>query len=639
MRFRCFFMTLVEPDKPTYSFDASTFDQMPPELQEQLKVFYDQQEVEKQKIRRQEEFEYQDLLARTLLSRGLVQTEVSEVLTELRDEDDAIDSMGLALRSQFDFGSDNVYWPDVEVFAGCCVGEMPSVHLFYQDLFDMPENWCGPGSPSILVNHRDRDNPFQLYDEYPQFLKAVGEETSFIYMGDFWRPKRKDGTEFLIAKRNAMINIGGFCVDIDRVDDSKGGHFPADYVMNSLIDVLEVNPEITPNYLMLSGTGIQLWYLFGKKIPLLSAKKSPRRDKFQKVLRLLYEWFDGELPKNRFKVDIPCATISHAFRAPGSQSKLRYPTRLFVLGDYGGWVPKMIDPVDLSDFLGGPLKPYDCEEWNQKEYVRLKEDGAFDRRNDPATSKQYSYLEKLCSMGCIEQVPDECTIKEADLLIKRGEIVFTKRSQLKNSNGFIKTNSGHSIARRPRDPKLYEYTLKRLYHDTPTGSRYNALFGLAGLGWNCGIPKSRVQRDMENLLDTDWAREVSKDGLPLQESDVRAAMRGYNRLGALRPREMLEHRLQWSYGPPAKRNGRTRDQHLQSDPLSPCVAIREATFRVRAEAKAGNIAAYLAENPSASKNSVCKALGMSKTTVSKYWLEACEKAGVADTRSGNHRPF
>ena len=158
-------MTIVEPDKPTYSFDASTFDQMPPELQEQLKVFYDQQEVEKQKIRRQEEFEYQDLLARTLLSRGLVQTEVSEVLTELRDEDDAIDSMGLALRSQFDFGPDNVYWPDVEVFAGCCVGEMPSVHLFYQDLFDMPENWCGPGSPSILVNHRDRDNPFQLYDE------------------------------------------------------------------------------------------------------------------------------------------------------------------------------------------------------------------------------------------------------------------------------------------------------------------------------------------------------------------------------------------------------------------------------------------------------------------------------------------
>lgn len=634
-------MALQEPDKPTYSFDASTFDQMPLELQEQLRVFYDQQEIEKQKAHRQEELDYQDLLARTLLSHGLIQTEISEVWTELRHEEDytSIDCMGLALRDQFQSDDGDVDWGDIEALADCCVGSMPSVHLFYQDLFGIPESLSGTGSPSILVNHRDREQPFQLYDDYHEFLKAVRDETSFIYMGDFWRPKRKDGTEFLIAKRNAMTSIGGFCVDIDRVDDEKGQHFPADFVMNSLLDVLESNPEVTPNYLMLSGTGIQLWYLFGKKIPLLSAKKSPRRDKFQKALRLLYEWFDRELPKNRFKVDVPCATISHAFRAPGSQSKLRYPTRLFVFGDYGGWVPKMIDPVDLSDFLGGPLRPYDCEEWDQEEYLRLKEDGAFDRRNDPATFKQYSYLEKLHSMGCIDEVPDECTIKEADALIKCGEIVYTKRSQFKKGNGALKTSSGHSVARRPRDAKLYEYTLARLYRETPTGSRYNALFGLAGLGWNCGIPKSRVQSDMEGLLDTDWAREISKDGLPLQESDVRAAMRGYNQLGALRPREMLEHRLKWVYGPPAKRNGRTREQHLQSDPLSPCVAVRNAVFKVRAEAKVGQIAAYLAENPRASKNSTCRALGMSKTTVAKFWKEACSVAGVDDTRSGNHSPL
>lgn len=51
------------------------------------------------------------------------------------------------------------------------------------------------------------------------------------------------------------------------------------------------------------------------------------------------------------------------------------------------------------------------------------------------------------------------------------------------------------------------------------------------------------------------------------------------------------------------------------------------------------LAAYLSACPLASKRSACSALGMSLSTVTKYWADACAAAGVEDTRSGNHCPF
>lgn len=259
-------------------------------------------------------------------------------------------------------------------------------------------------------------------------------------------------------------------------------------------------------------------------------------------------------------------------------------------------------------------------------------------------------------MGCIEPVGDSITISEADEAIKRGEVVFTRRRQ-RSRDGLIRTTAGHTIRARKRDPKLYEYTLARLSHETPTGSRYNALFGLAGVAWNCGIPKSRLERDMRALLDTPWAAEQSKDGKPLQLSDVRAALSGYNELGALRPRQMLENRLKWSYGPPQKRNGRNRHDHLWADwfredenGVTPVVNTARENRRLAstksrssaADAKkrsaVNRLSDFLASNPRASKRSACSALHMSMSTASKYWVEACQIAGVPDERSGNHNP-
>lgn len=671
---------MVKPDKSVVSIDAATLDSLPPELREAFSQIYTEQEQQKAKEHQEEEREYQTEQANTLLSYhpSINQSERGRVdgVDRLRAENpvgwvEVVPSPSFEQVSAEQF-HDDIY-PDLIDLEGveddyerwaiternnqsiaehekALDEQVPTIHQFYHDLYDIsgviPYQWEEGKQPHILVNHRDREHPYQLYTDYWEFIEGVGKETSFIYMGEFWQPK--EGKGFLVAKRNAMTTINGFCVDIDRVDDDKGQHFGADWVMETLLETFDKNPEVVPNYLMLSGTGIQLWYVFGERIPLLSAKPrngykaSPRRDKYQDVLRLLYRWFNDNLPPNRFKVDVPCATISHAFRAPVSPSKLHYPTRLFV---NGGRRRKMISPLDLSDFLGGKLKPFDLEDLNQENYERIKEEreNRENGRDAPATEKQLAWLSKLQAMECVEVPEESLTIADADALIKQGEVVYTRRGQYRKSGGSITTTSGHHVARRPRDPKLYRFTLEKMKKETPTGSRYNALFGLAGLGWNCGIPKEQVERDMMEALDTKWAHKLSKDGKPLTRDDVKAAMHGYNKLGALRPREQLEFRLQWSYAPPATRNHQKRQVHLHADEwviegkrkVNLCKANRElALEEARANGRVGRpkgsgtkaqiIKTYAAEHPEANHSEIARALGMSRTTVIK-WLKHQKK--------------
>lgn len=677
----------VKPDRPTFRIDAATIDRMPPEIQEALGWFYSEQERLKAKARDAEELEYQTLQADTLLSfDGWEEVETHPDDIELSEEV-AIDD-GVSVIT--DPARRTVVEQEREV-------QSPTLHQFYRDLFgigtssdtlayiaDDDEGVCyyrrdcigeldgvsdglEPGWESrlrlpspVLVNHRDRKHPYQLYEDYFEFVDAVERETSFIHMGSFWVPPNG----YLTAKKNAMTTINGFCVDIDRVDDEDGRHFTADWVMTTLMEFLDGHRGVMPNYLMLSGTGIQLWYVFGRTIPLLSAKgrngrnPSPRRGKYDALLKSLYRYFKDNLPPNRFKVDVACAAINHAFRAPNSPAKHHYPTRLFVLG---GRRRSFIDPLSISEHLGGDLKPYDVADWNQEQYERMKAEAKARRENwygSPATAKQRAWLAKLAKMGCIEEgAPfDEMTKAEADAAIKSAEFVFTEHSHYRETGGRVVLSNGYSLPLKPRAPGLYKNVLDRIERETPTGSRYWALFALAGFGYNCNVPRRVVLEDMRRLKESDWGRKLSKDGKPVNDADIRSAIKGYNPLGAVRHREISEEYLSWRFNPPQARNGRSRREHLWgkwydedgNEVLNKAKASRDfiignAGGRPLAKKRRSDaierLAGYLGEHPESSKRAACTALGMSRTTVTKYWEEACAEAGVADVRTGNHSPL
>lgn len=636
-------MGRVKPDKPVVTLHASDWDRLPPEQREALSALVSESQRREALEADERERRYQSEQAEAVLSRpGWVEIEADWLDSATSERDAHPWELDYLARTYVYDEDGNEYdlsrLPD----------DRPTIHQFYRDLYGAEVSAMSPVGASILVNHRDRKHPYQVYDSYPEFISGVTRETSFIYLGRFWEPTDKKGVTYPISKKNAMTHINGVCVDIDRVEDDEGHHYGAKWVMDTLFDYLDWHRELMPNYLMLSGTGVQLWYVFGESIPLLS-KKAPRRAKYDRFIKLLYRRFDEDLPKNRFKVDKACAAYNHAFRAPGSPSKHGYPARLFVLGGTGR---EMTDPIALSTRVGGDLKPYDVGEWDPEYYASLTGGGG---KAHAATDKQLAYIEKLHKMGCVEddvfERAGEMDIGGADAVIKHAESLFTRRVHYKVTGGYAVTNSGRKVRLKTRDRGLYDKTLSRIYDETKPGSRYMSMFALAGLAYNCNVPEDALERDLEALMNSEWGRKPSPtDGRPITQQDVRSAMRGYNPIGCLRPREITESLVGWSYGPPEKRNGRTLVEHLHGEwhnedgraIPNKCKTMRDAALSMRreqiAESKTEALASLLKDNPSSSKRQASKELHMSLSTVQKYWRDACAAAGIEDARSGNHSP-
>lgn len=642
----------VTPDSPVLRINPLELDSynLTDEEKDALLVFWDKQQLAEEARRQREEFEYQSGQASFVLSLP----DWVEIRSDWLD-----DALVLADKKWWDVdGSARTYAYDSggNEYNLCNLpDDVPTIHQFYRDLYGAEAASILPEPNPILVNHRDRKHPYQVYTDYLEFISAVKKETSFIYLGKFWEPTRKDGRRFSVSKKNAMTHISGVCIDIDRVEDDKGQHFQASWVMESLFNFLNAASELMPNYLMLSGTGVQLWYVFGEPIPLLS-KSAPRRAKYDAFIKRLYAYFDEHLPKNRFKVDKACAAYNHAFRAPGSPSKNGYPARLFVKG---GINRVLADPISISDYIGAELKPYDVGEWNPELFTTIS--GGGKGRRAPATEKQLAYISKLHDMGCIDDETfdgaGDMSIADADAAIKHGENAFVRGVHWRETaGGYVTTSHGHKIRLKSRNRGLYDSTLHRIYEETKPGSRYMAMFVLAGLAYNCNVSRSALKHDLETLMNSEWGRKLSpSDKKPINSGDINSAMRGYNPIGCLRPKAIAEELLGWSFGASAKRNGRKRKEHLQASvwlekredrtvrrvPNKARIG-REEALRLRyedvAEEKTEKLAEFLSRYPTASKRRAAKELHMSPPTVQKYWPKACEAVGIKDVRTGNHSP-
>lgn len=650
----------VPPDQRTIRISLADIESLPlsDEQKDALRALYSEQQIadEKRKAEREAEERRADLAYQTEQAEAVLShpgwSEIrADWLDSARNERDRNEwCLEQAARTY-------VYDPDGHEYSLLDLpDDRPTIHQFYRDLYGSEVSEMMPERRPILVNHRDRMHPYEVYEDYPKFISAVQREQSFIYLGRFWEPTRKDGLRFSVSKKNAMTHINGICVDIDRVVDKKGRFFQASWVMSSLFDFLDRTPALMPNYMMLSGTGVQLWYVFGESIPLLS-KRAPRRAKYDAFIKNLYSYFAERLPKNRFKVDRACAAYNHAFRAPGSPSKMGYPARLFV---YGGVERKLSDPLALSDFIDGGLEPYDVGEWDPEGFSLLVSP-AKGKRDKPASEKQLAYISKLYKMGCVDEPTfercGEMSLSEADEAIKSAEGSFVNTLHWQETGGgWFETSKGHKVKLRPRSRKLYENALARTVEETKPGSRYMSMFVLAGLAYNCNVSRSALEHDLRELMASEWGRRVSpSDGKPINGQDLKSAMKGYNPIGCLRPKEVAERLLGWEFGPAQKRNGRTRKDHLRSpfwtedqgDGSTKRVpnkarVNREAALALSredtAQGKVSQLSEFLSGKPWASKRLAAKELHMSPPTVQKYWEDACERAGIEDSRTGNHSP-
>lgn len=493
------------------------------------------------------------------------------------------------------------------------------LNQFYCDLYGMTK----AGGATVVVNHpgADKGSHYVLARDYLYLERDVVQQESFIYLGKFWQPE----SGYISTRTQFQDTIEAFCVDIDR---TPGYHIMGGQLAVDLAAIFAAHPEVRPQYVTLTGTGAQLWYMFGKGIRLYS-DRVPRRRKYAALLHELYAWWDAHLYRNRGKIDMTCASLNHAFRAPGSPSKHGYGTML--LRD-GSRRFEPTDPLKLAGFLGYEgLDPWDARSELDDEAREQIAAAKAERGSRPATERQLERIDRMHEDGALSDDEfggaGELTVAAADALIKRGAERYEQWSRSASGDGTIAINGGIEVRAKPRHRKLYEHVLARIGTETPVGTRYYALTVLAGYAYNCGVTKAQLERDMHALMESPVGLKRSKrDGKGITEQDVQAALKSYAPLGALRHRDKAEELLGWKFGAPAKRNRRTREEHLADVHQSRSFMTQMKLVR------------YLQKNPKASQTKAEKDLGITRKTLRKYWVEACRIAQVEDTRSGNHDP-
>lgn len=157
------------------------------------------------------------------------------------------------------------------------------------------------------------------------------------------------------------------------------------------------------------------------------------------------------------------------------------------------------------------------------------------------------------------------------------------------------------------------------------GHRYFCIMALAIFAVKCGITdRDRVKADAMGILDL--FNCIGPE--PFLESDIDSALECLDLKYIRFPRKDLE-KITAVEMPPNKRNGRRQEQHMAVMRAIQDVTDPLGTWRNKdgAPRKRDAVRAYAEEHPDANHSQIAKALGVSRTTVVK-WLKNSEMSSA-----------
>lgn len=164
----------------------------------------------------------------------------------------------------------------------------------------------------------------------------------------------------------------------------------------------------------------------------------------------------------------------------------------------------------------------------------------------------------------------------------------------------------------PARRSLYEWW-KRQAGKASEGHRYHYLMALAIYGIKCAVPRPQVRGDMIELLP-----QLSAKGAPMGQVDVDDALQAYDprylAYGRQAIQELTGIRIE-----ARKRNGRSRAEHLAWARSIQAAKDPEGTWRGGKPSKQKEVTAWVQAHPDATQAQCAKALGVSPSTVHKYW--------------------
>lgn len=321
-----------------------------------------------------------------------------------------------------------------------------------------------------------------------------------------------------------------------------------------------------PTYIVNSGSGVHFYYVFRQPVPHYHANRKILKDMYTALCLIT---------KSNIFAKTDWHAITQPFRLPGSRTKLDQMVTGWKYDDK--W-----DVISLAERLNVDYEKLDMgrrEILPQREYKEARE----------------RYIASL--EDGTAPAPKRAKGKR-----------YRWRSSLDGKEGF------------------YEMCLERCYKETRAGSRYRSMCALTVVARKVvTVSKERLEMDLFRLME-----HYNTIGRPMKPSEVRKALRMYNDKALQTRSRTLEAWFGWSFHRDAQRRrerlaekGRVRSKEdvwkiarSTRDVLYPEGAWRN---QEGAPTKQEQVQQYREEYPEASVTEVARALGISRTTVYKWW--------------------
>ena len=391
-------------------------------------------------------------------------------------------------------------------------------------------------------------------DTFEDTLKELQEADFSIVNGITYFGRRN--LQQHASKMYAMI------FDLDGVDDNKLNNFL--HAASST----EYNIYPLPNYIVLSGHGLHLYYVFDRPIPLYPYIKLQLKEFKYALTEKIWNEYTSNLKDRQFQ------GINQGFRVVGGKTKVEgFRSQAYALWEH---------PYTLEQL---------CE--YVPENARVDERKLFKERKmtlSEAKKRYPKWYEKI-QTGQKNDWPEKWDIA-----------------------GKVHGNNPHA---------LYDWWLEKIKSGAALHHRYFDIMCLAIYATKCDVPYERLKADAYGLVEF---MNMIAPTESFTESDVDSALECYDDRYATFPLSDIE-RISGISIERNKRNGRSMEQHLKiarftRDLNNEAAGRKDWRDNNGRKSKEQEVLEWAMKYPDGKVSDCAKELGVSRPTVYKWWPEA-----------------
>ena len=420
-----------------------------------------------------------------------------------------------------------------------------------------------------------KNNRFVISEGLEDLESLINESEGFCILSPIsfcGKKKSKDNARYLYA----------MCIELDglRVDDYGQGLEQGGFLNLMWSSGVSI-PK--PTYIVWSGNGIHLYYVFDKPIALYKGNVR-HLSKWRRELTDVI-WKDAFTSLYK-KKDIQYESLFQSFRIPGTFTKkgLKNGTEKAKVFKFGEG-----QTVSLEYLLS--FIYYDRLKHSMKRVEREEKDKV--------------YLEQMKE--------NEGKLSIAQMKAKWGEDWyerhFTKEGKPRKNpkRKYFETNR-----------KFYDWFIDKIIAEVEEGHRYFSMWMAVAVAKKCGVSKKELRQDLENVMQAFNENEGKKTNVTF--GDIEDALRSYDD-DSLKLYKW-EYICQWCNIPfePSKRNGRPQKLHLQLARANLAILNEDNGKALQGRrTKKYQVEKYQKEHPNASMYRCQKDTKLSKNTIKKYW--------------------